>query len=132
MIMKTLTLRENREEGFTLLEISVVVLITGILTAIALPALLHMNRSRNDTAVTTDVLAVSSKASKAINGPSLAGPFHSPADVGYTLSEGVEITMLANHSGVCVKGWHKDAIDHSSPETALVAFNGRLDVPCDI
>lgn len=47
--------RKEQEDGFTLIEILVTILIIGILSAIAIPVFLNQRKTANDAAVTSDV-----------------------------------------------------------------------------
>lgn len=76
-LLQDLTSQEN-EEGFTLVEILVVILVIGILAAIAIPVFLNQRQVANDAAVESDahnaVLAVESYFTANPNGgmPDLA------------------------------------------------------------
>lgn len=48
-------LKEKREDGFTLIEILVVILIIGILTAIAVPVFLNQRKKAQDSAMHSDI-----------------------------------------------------------------------------
>ena len=57
--------RNGREEGFTLIELMVVVLVIAILIAVAIPTFLSVRRGANDTAAKTSAVTAL-KAAKAI------------------------------------------------------------------
>ena len=56
--MLALQAKENKESGFTLIEILTVVLIIGILTAIAIPVFLNQRRQALDTQLRSDMKTV--------------------------------------------------------------------------
>lgn len=127
MLSKLKQLKERNEDGFTLIEMMVTLLIIGILTAIAVPVFLNQRKTSNDTTVESDVrnaaltietmLHESPGAQKiiyidstgiicAVLNTTTSCPTGSPKII---KSEGVKLSIAANTSNIrnyTIRGWH--------------------------
>jgi type IV pilus assembly protein PilA len=142
MQRNALAFRQNREEGFTLLEILVVITITGVLSAIAVPVFLNQRKNAVDDMLKTDLQNIIKVAdSVRANNPNAqyiiikdkkicAGATSAPTSCSDTspvvvTQSGGTFVISGGKSGFTGGGyyasaWHPDANKYSTQNTRLL------------
>lgn len=99
----------SQEEGFTLIEILVVILIIGILAAIAIPVFLNQRKQANEAALRSDIknIAISIETHFKENPNDVTIEFTDIPD--FKLSKGVTFAIRGNANTWCAVGTHNNS-----------------------
>lgn len=119
-------LRNKSEEGFTLVEILVVILIIGILAAVAIPVFLNQRQTATDAAVESDVKNIALVLDTYITDNPNASTFDATwVRNNSKKSNGTVISVTGVPNDYCVYGRHPNGKKYLSTATWEEAGNKR-------
>lgn len=108
----TLLKRDRDEAGFTLIEILVVILIIGILAAIAIPVFLNQRQTANDAAAVSEATNISKAIETYFVNNKDATTINDVAVVQIKelvkQTKGVGVVVSGNANDYCIQTWHSN------------------------
>ena len=112
-MIKNQSLNNSREDGFTLIEILVVILIIGILASIAIPVFLNQRKAANEGALRSDLrniaIAVETHFSEEPNDVNVTF-----TDINFKASKGTTFALRGNANTWCAVGIHGNSAFNST------------------
>ena len=115
LLQNSIAKRKRKQNGFTLIELMVVVAIVGVLTAVGLPELTKAQNRAKDSAAKATLTNAAKECSLSL--------ITLGNDDDYT--GGTANTPFASVSGTCSEGTTLE-LDSDSGETASITFNGAI------
>ena len=102
--------RGRGETGFSLVALLVVVVVLGVLAAVAVPSFLSQRARAHDASVQADLRSVAMAVGAADDG---GGDLEGSALDDVVVSPGTVLEVAADGDGWCVRGWYEGLVDGS-------------------